>query len=257
MKQMMIAGNWKMHKLTGEARQLASDLKSRLSNLDPAVRVVLCPPFTALPAVSSAITGTRMFLGAQNTHWEEKGAFTGEVAPAMLKDVGCTYVIIGHSERRQYFGETDESVNKKVLAALKAGLKLIVCVGETESQRDKGETEAVVVRQIRHGLAGLSRDQMASVTVAYEPVWAIGTGKNATPQQAQEVHALIRNLIAEMFDRSVASALCILYGGSLKPDNADELLTQPDVNGGLIGGASLVADSFEKIARSGAAALAK
>lgn len=257
MKQMMIAGNWKMHKLSGEARQLASDLKARFSDLDSAVKIVLCPPFTALPAVASAIAGTRMFLGAQNTHWEEKGAFTGEVAPAMLKDVGCTYVIIGHSERRQYFGETDETVNKKTLAALKAGLKPIVCVGETEGQRDKRETEAVVMRQIRRGLAGLSRDQMANITVAYEPVWAIGTGKNATPQQAQEVHVLIRSLIAEIFERSAASALCILYGGSLKPDNADELLTQPDVNGGLIGGASLVADSFEKIARSGAAALTK
>ena len=257
MRPKFIAGNWKMFKTLPESEELIKGVLKEIPGFPRGVMVAVCPPFTSLSLAASLVKGSGISLGAQNMSEYDEGAYTGEVSWKMLKSAGCTHVILGHSERRQYFGETDETVNKKALAALKAGLKPIVCVGETEGQKDKGETEAVVVRQIRRGLAGLSRDQMTNVTVAYEPVWAIGTGKNATPQQAQEVHALIRNLIKEIFDRSAASALCILYGGSLKPDNADELLTQPDVNGGLIGGASLVADSFEKIARSGAAALTK
>ncbi|MBI4833142.1 MAG: triose-phosphate isomerase [Candidatus Lindowbacteria bacterium] len=253
MRRIMIAGNWKMHKLAGEAQALASDLKTRFSGTGSNVAVVLCPPFTALAAVATVIADTKILLGAQNMHWEGKGAYTGEVSPLMLKDAGCTHVIIGHSERRQLFGETDETVDRKVHAALAAGLKPIVCVGETESQRDGGRTEAVVIGQVRSGLADLTAQRMSDVTIAYEPVWAIGTGKNATPQQAQEVHALIRGLIAEIFSAPVASSLLILYGGSVKPDNARELLAEPDIDGALVGGASLDADSFDKIVRAGIA----
>jgi len=253
-KPMLMAGNWKMHMLTDEACRLASDLKSALSDVDRSVGVLLCPPFTALAETAGAIDDSSIQLGAQNMHWGAKGAFTGEISAAMLKDVGCAYVIIGHSERRHLFGETDEAVNKKIRAALAAGLKVIVCVGETEQQRDEGRTEAVVERQVKEGLAGLEPEQMAGVVIAYEPVWAIGTGKNATPKQAQEVHALIRKLVSDSFGESVASSLLILYGGSVKPDNAAELLAQPDINGALVGGASLDADSFGKIVRAGIAA---
>jgi len=251
---MIIAGNWKMHKLLGEARALASDLKKRLSRLDSPVEVILCPPFTALAEVGAVIAGTKMRLGAQNVYWEEKGAFTGEVSPQMLRDVGCTHVIIGHSERRQFFGEIDGTVNKRLKAALAAGLTPIVCVGESERQRDEGKTESVIIQQVRGGLSGLTHEQAVRILIAYEPVWAIGTGKNATPQQAQEVHALIRKLIAETQGPETASTLPILYGGSVKPDNAQALLEQPDINGALVGGASLDAESFEKIVRSGIAA---
>lgn len=253
MKAMLIAGNWKMHKLSKEARGLAAALRSRLSGQDRAT-VVLCPPFTALTEVAAAVEGSQILLGAQNVYWERDGAYTGEVSAWMLKDIGCTYVIIGHSERRQLFGETDDSVNKKIRAALRAGLKPIVCVGETEQQREDGRTEEIITRQVGKGLADLDDEQMADIVVAYEPVWAIGTGKNATPDQAQEVHALIRKLVGEKPGRSVADSLVILYGGSVKPANADELLSQPDINGALVGGASLDADSFEKIVRSGASA---
>lgn len=255
MKPMIIAGNWKMHKLVGEAHELAARLKKGVADLDSSVTVVLCPPFTALAEVASVIADSPILLGGQNVHWEEQGAYTGEVSPLMLKDAGCTHVIIGHSERRQYFGETDESVNKKIRAALKADLVPIVCIGETERQREQGETENVIITQVRDGLTGLTAEQLSRIVIAYEPVWAIGTGKTATPGQAQEVHALIRRLIKEAYGAPAASVLPILYGGSLKPDNADELLTQPDINGGLIGGASLKADSFERIARSGVSAI--
>jgi triosephosphate isomerase len=251
---MLVAGNWKMHKLAGEARDLAAELCSRLSNIAAPTSVLLCPPFTALSEVAGALAGTPLLLGGQNMHWEEKGAYTGEVSAQMLKDVGCDQVIIGHSERRQLFGETDETVSKKVQAALGAGLKVIMCVGETEQQREAGETESVIIGQVRGGLTDLSPDQMSDIIIAYEPVWAIGTGKNATPKQAQDVHELIRNLVADIFGKPVGESLLILYGGSVKPDNADELMTQPDINGALVGGASLDADSFEKIVRAGIAA---
>jgi len=246
-----MAGNWKMHKLTNEAHKLAADLKALLSDVDRPVGVLLCPPFTALADVASVIEGTKIRLGAQNMHWEPKGAFTGEISAAMLKDAGCDYVIIGHSERRQLFDETDENVNRKVKAALAAGLKPVVCVGETEKQKEKGETENVVSRQVRKGLAGITAEQMADVVIAYEPVWAIGTGKHATPEQAQDVHALIRKLIARKFNKAVATDLLILYGGSVKPSNASELMSRPDINGALVGGASLDAETFEKIVRAG------
>ncbi len=255
MKPMIIAGNWKMHKLISEAHVLAAQLKKNLPDLDSAVAVILCPPFTALAEVASVISGSALRMGAQDVYWEEQGAYTGEVSPSMLKDAGCTYVIIGHSERRQYFGEVDETVHKKALAALKAGLKPIICVGESEVQRERGQTEGVIVKQVKMALADLTAEQLSNVIIAYEPVWAIGTGKNATPEQAQEVHALIRRLAAEMFGKDAAAGLPILYGGSLKPENADVLLTQPDVNGGLIGGASLKADPFAQIVHSGLAAV--
>jgi triosephosphate isomerase len=248
---MLMAGNWKMHKLTGEAAALANDLKAALAEVDEPVDVLLCPPLTALSAVASAIEGTRIRLGAQNMHWESRGAFTGEVSAAMLKDIGCSDVIIGHSERRHIFGETDEEVNRKVYAALEAGLTPTVCVGETEEQREQGETEAVVTRQVRGGLQGLSPERMADVVIAYEPVWAIGTGKTATPEQAQDVHALIRGIVSQEFGESTASALLILYGGSVKPANALDLMSRADINGALVGGASLDADSFAKIVRAG------
>ena len=248
MKSIMVAGNWKMHKLTGEARQLAVDLKRGLTTLSGSIAVVLCPPFTALAEVAAEIANTEILL------WEETGAYTGEISPPMLKDIGCDYVIIGHSERRQHFGETNETVNRKIQAALTAGLKPIVCVGETEVQREQDETEAVIVEQVREGLADIGPGQMAGITIAYEPVWAIGTGKTATREQAQEVHALIRRQISESYDQTIASSLLILYGGSVTPDNAEELMHQPDINGALVGGASLAAESFEKIVRAGSAA---
>lgn len=251
MKPMLMAGNWKMHKLTGEARELVNGLNRSLAGVDGSVGVLVCPPFTALVEVASALKGTKIKLGAQNMHWEEKGAFTGEVTAAMLKDVGCDYVIVGHSERRHIFGETDENVNRKANAALNAGLKPIVCVGETEKQEEDGETEAVVSRQVIEGLDGLTSKQMTDIVIAYEPVWAIGTGKNATPDQAQEVHALIRGIIAREFDESTAEKLPILYGGSVKPANALELMSQDDIDGALVGGASLDADSFAEIVRAG------
>ena len=244
-----------MHKLRGEAHDLAVDLSSRLSDVVAPVGVLLCPPFTALNEVADAIAGTKILLGAQNMHWEEKGAFTGEISASMVKDAGCSHVIIGHSERRQLFGETDETVNKKIKAALAAKLEPVMCVGETEQQREAGKTESVIERQVRAGLADLNPDQMSDIVIAYEPVWAIGTGKNATPGQAQDVHGLIRNLIVEIFGKQTAEPLLILYGGSVKPDNATELMTQPDINGALVGGASLNADSFEKITRAGIAAV--
>lgn len=251
MKPMLMAGNWKMHKLTDEARELVADLNASLAGVGESVGVLVCPPFTALVEVAAALKGTKIKLGAQNMHWEEKGAFTGEVTAAMLKDVGCEYVIVGHSERRHIFGETDENVNRKVNAALNAGLRPIVCVGETEKQREDGETEAVVSRQVIEGLDGLTSKQMTDIVIAYEPVWAIGTGKNATPDQAQVVHALIRGIVAREFDESTAEKLPILYGGSVKPANALELMSQEDINGALVGGASLDADSFAKIVRAG------
>ncbi|RJP22903.1 MAG: triose-phosphate isomerase [Candidatus Abyssobacteria bacterium SURF_5] len=252
---MIVAGNWKMYKLIDEAGKLATQLKKQLSKIKPAVTPVVCPPFTALAEVASIIKGSRLLLGGQDMHWETQGAYTGEVSAAMLKDAGCACVIIGHSERRQYFGETDATVNKKVHAALKVGLKPIMCVGETEAQREQGQTEAVIVRQVEGGLNDVAVDQFAQVIVAYEPVWAIGTGKNATPGQAQEVHALIRRLVRDRFKAATASDLPILYGGSVKPENALELFLQPDINGGLIGGASLTADSFVQIVRAGEAAV--
>ena len=247
MRKPIIAGNWKMYKSSGEALELVRQLKAALADVD-SVEIVVSPPFTALATVAGELKGSNISVAAQNMYWEESGAYTGEVSPLMLTDVGCTHVIIGHSERRQIFNETDATVNKKVKAALKTVLTPIVCVGETLEERDLGATMKVVERQIRDGLDGLSPREMEKMVIAYEPVWAIGTGKTATPQQAEEVHHLIRSIIAQRAD-SVAQDLRILYGGSVKPDNVDELMAQPDIDGALVGGASLQADPFVRIVR--------
>ncbi len=242
MRKRIIAGNWKMNTDVAEAMALAEAVKNGYSAYD--VDVVLCPPFTNLYAVHGVIKNSPIALGAQDLHWEEKGAFTGEVSAAMLKAVGCSFVIIGHSERRQLFGETDETVNKKIKKALEYGLKPIVCVGETLEEREAGRTEKVVEKQVRAALEGLTGDQVQSLIIAYEPVWAIGTGRTASPEQAQEVHRFIRSLTAELYNEAVAQSLRIQYGGSMNAANAAELLAQPDIDGGLIGGASLKAESF-------------
>jgi len=235
-----------MFTVVDEAKALVKALKDMVNDVTK-VEVVVCPPFISLHAVKEVLAGSRIGLGAQNVYWEKSGAFTGEISAPMLKSVGCTYVIIGHSERRTYFGETDETVNKRVLAALSEGLKPIVCVGETLEERESGKAFDVIKRQITGGLANLSVEQMASVVIAYEPVWAIGTGKTATPAQAQEVHAFIRKLLNDLFGQTTAEATRIQYGGSVKPDNVTELMSQPDIDGALVGGASLKVDSFEKI----------
>jgi triosephosphate isomerase len=249
MRTKIIAGNWKMNKTASEAAALIEGIKKEIEGVTT-VEVVVCPPFTDLKAAACACAGSCVKLGAQNVHWEASGAFTGEISAAMLKDLCVTHVIIGHSERRQYFGETDATVNQRAKAALAAGLTPIVCVGETLEERDGGQMEAVVVRQTKLGLAGLGAD-LAKVVIAYEPVWAIGTGRTASPAQAQEVHALIRRTLAELSSAAVAETIRIQYGGSMKPDNAKELMSQPDIDGGLIGGAALKADSFAAIIKAG------
>jgi triosephosphate isomerase len=245
----IVAGNWKMNKTVAEAVVLANDIKRDLAGCKE-VDVVLCPPFTALKAVSDTITGTHVDLGAQNMYWEKSGAYTGEVSAEMLREVYCHYVILGHSERRSYFGETDEIVNKKTKAALESNLTPIVCVGETLAEREAGRTYDVVGTQVRGSLAGLTPRQLVESVIAYEPVWAIGTGKTATSEQAQEVHAFIRKVLAEIADEAVAQAVRIQYGGSVKPSNARELFGMPDIDGGLIGGASLEARSFIEIVQA-------
>jgi triosephosphate isomerase len=236
----MIAGNWKMHKTLAEARDLAREIVQGVGR-ESRVEVVLAPPYTALAAVAAEISGSKVLLAAQDTFWEEKGAFTGAIAPGMLADVGCTYVILGHSERRQLFGDDDEAVNRKVHAVLAAGLKPIMCVGETLGEREDGKTFAVVETQVLNGLAGFPVSEHERLVIAYEPVWAIGTGKTATPDQAQEVHRLIRNLLADTLG---TADIRILYGGSVTPDNAATLMAEPDLDGALVGGASLKAASF-------------
>jgi triosephosphate isomerase (TIM) len=246
MRKPIVAGNWKMNKTIADAQKLVEGLKQQLKD-ERKVDVVLCPPFTALAAVGEAIQDTKLDLGAQNMHAEKSGAFTGEIAADMLRELGCHFVILGHSERRQYFKETDEMVNKKAKTALAAGLHPIVCVGELLAERESGMTEAVVGMQVRSSLAGLSAHDLLKTVIAYEPVWAIGTGKTATPDQAQEVHAFIRKVLKEMHDEPVAQSVRIQYGGSVKASNAKELFHQPDIDGGLIGGASLEVQSFVDI----------
>lgn len=249
-RRKFVCGNWKMHKTAAEAAALARELRQRLNT---SVEVAVAPPFTALAAVKGALQGSPLELFAQNCHQEKQGAFTGEVSAPMLSELGCKGVILGHSERRQHFGETDEGVNRKLRAALEARLAAIVCVGETLQEREAGRTWEVVSRQVRGALAGLEAAQMAPVTLAYEPVWAIGTGRTATTAQAQEVHGQIRGLLRELFPAQVAEALRIQYGGSVKPDNAADLLAQPDIDGALVGGASLKADDFARIVAACAA----
>ena len=240
----LIAGNWKMYKTTGEAVAL---VRAILDGLRTEREVVVAPPFTALAAVAPLLRGTPLGLGAQDMHWEKEGAFTGAVSGPMLRDAGCTHVIVGHSERRQLFGDTDEGVARKAGAALVHGLVPIVCVGETLAERESSRTMEVVERQVERALRTITPQQAAGIVVAYEPVWAIGTGKVATPEQAQEVHAFIRKLVARSHGDAVAAALRILYGGSVKPDNVGALMAQPDLDGALVGGASLDAASFLKI----------
>ena len=250
MRRKIVAGNWKMNKTPAEAKVLAKEIADALGSAPCPVEVVVCPPFIDLPAVTETLAGTQIGVGAQNMHDQPKGAFTGEVAANMLQEVGVKYVILGHSERRTYFADTDATVNAKTKAALAAGFTPIVCVGETLEQREAGKTADVVAGQVRGSLADLGAD-LSKVVIAYEPVWAIGTGKTATPAQAQEVHALIRRTLAEMSDGATANAIRIQYGGSMKPENAAELMAEPDIDGGLIGGAALKADSFLAIVKAG------
>lgn len=247
----IIAGNWKMYKTAAEALALVNELKKELVGVSEAdVEAVVCPPFTALYAVATILQGSSIKLGAQNIHWEKEGAFTGEIAASMLKESAVRYAIVGHSERRQYFAETNEGVNKRAKAALANGIRPIICVGETLAQREAAQTEVVVRDHIAGGLAGFTKDAMLDTVIAYEPVWAIGTGKTATPAQAQEVHAFIRELLAAMFDSPVADKVRIQYGGSVKPANAKELLGQADIDGALVGGASLEAKGFAGIVKA-------
>jgi triosephosphate isomerase len=246
MRKPIIAGNWKMYKTVSEARALAKGLRGSVEGLKDR-DVVLCPPFTALWAVAEELRGSTIAYGGQNAHWELQGAFTGEISAGMLKDLGCRYAIVGHSERRQYFGETDAAVNKRALAVLHAGLVPIICIGETLQEREANETFRVLERQVQQSLKGLTSP--TSAVIAYEPVWAIGTGKTATPAQAQEAHAFIRQQYAKHYGETAAQAVRILYGGSIKPDNMAALMKEPDIDGGLVGGASLEAESFTKIVK--------
>lgn len=245
-RRSLIAGNWKMFGTRAETEHLLSALKTRIGR--PTDReVIIAPPFTLLETASRLLAGTPMRLAAQNLHWEPQGAFTGEISGPMLKDMGCSHVILGHSERRQYCGETDEQVAQKVGAAQRDGLIPIICVGETLAQRERGETTALISRQVRTALHGQEQTNFSSLIIAYEPVWAIGTGKTATPAQAQEVHAAIRATLAELSDRATAEMVRILYGGSVKPDNVDGLMAEADIDGALVGGASLQAEAFARI----------
>ena len=243
-RRAFVAGNWKMHKTAAEAAEFVGRLSAHL----PAdVDVGLCPPYTALAEAAAAATGLRIAIYAQNMHQEPKGAFTGEVSAEMILDTGADGVLLGHSERRQLFGETDEGVNAKLAVAHDAGLWAIVAVGETEAEREAGETERVLRRQVEAALRGIAADRAAETTIAYEPVWAIGTGRTATPAMAQAAHAEIRAIVAGLYDEEVAEAVRIQYGGSVKPDNAADLFAQDDIDGGLIGGASLEVDDFAAI----------
>ena len=247
MRKPIIAGNWKMHKTVGESAALVQELIGLVQDVKD-VEVVVCPVFTSLGTVHEKLRNTNIKLGAQNMHWEKQGAFTGEISPEMLKDIGCDYVIIGHSERRQYFAETDETVNRKIKAAFVYGLTPIMCVGETLEQRQKGDTERVIATQVKADLAGISAQEAAGMVIAYEPIWAIGTGVNASAEDANAVCTFIRNLVREMFGQQAAESIRIQYGGSVKPENAAELMAKSDIDGALVGGASLKA-SFSEIVK--------
>lgn len=242
----LIAGNWKMHKTGDESAAAAQKLKELVSGVTD-VEVMIAPTFTALAPVTTVVEDSNIALGAQNMHWESQGAFTGEIAPNMLVAAGCQYVIIGHSERRQFFGETDQTINKKIRAAVDAGLKPVFCIGETESERDSNKTFSVLDKQIKNGLESFVLRDLKTLVIAYEPVWAIGTGKTATKEQAQEVHAYVRKILGEMITPDFAEKLRILYGGSVKPSNVKELMAMPDVDGALVGGASLDPETFSQL----------
>ncbi len=249
MRKIIIAGNWKMYKTSFEAIELVTELKRTLGDMTE-VDVVVCPPFTALSEVKDVLNDSSIALGAQNIYWEDFGAFTGEVSAPMIKAIGVEYVILGHSERRQFFGETDATVNKKIKAALKHVLIPIVCIGEVLSEREAGKTFDVIKTQLEGSLVNLSASEMENIVLAYEPVWAIGTGKTATPAQAQEVHKFIRDWLTKKYDAAIANKVRIQYGGSVKPENTAELMGQPDIDGALVGGASLKSDSFTAIVKN-------
>ena len=246
MRRPLIAANWKMHMTIADATELARRVVESCREMSD-VDIVMAPPFTAIAAVRSEVKGTAIRLGAQDLYWEEKGAFTGEISPDMVKDTGCDYAIVAHSERRQLFGETDKSANRKVVAALTHDLIPILCVGETGAERDRGVTYVVVDRQVKEALKDLAETQLERLVIAYEPIWAIGTGRTATPEQAEEVHQLIRGQLARLFSSDAAAQVRILYGGSVKPDNVDDLMAEADIDGALVGGASLKAESFARI----------
>jgi triosephosphate isomerase len=250
MRRKFVAGNWKMFTTADSARALAEAVVKGLG-AESRVTVAVCPPFPYLIPVAAVLGGSSVGLGAQNMHFAKEGAFTGEVSPTMLLDVGCRYVILGHSERRHKLGEDEVFINRKVHAALGAGLSVILCVGEMLEEREVNRTEAILDAQLTGGLAGVAAGMLDRVVIAYEPVWAIGTGRNATPQQAQEAHAFLRRRVSKLYNAAAAQALIIQYGGSVKPDNAASLLGQPDVDGALVGGASLQADQFLAIVRAG------
>lgn len=247
MRKPIIAGNWKMFKTPDEAVNLVAELKGLLNSTD--VEIVVCPPFVDLPGVINTVRDSGIKVGAQNMYWEEEGAFTGEISPLMLTALGCDYVIIGHSERRQFFSETDETVNKKVKAAFAHGLRPILCVGESLEQREAGITEKLVESQVRKGLEHVSLKDAESLVLAYEPIWAIGTGKTASTEDAEKVISCIRRVLDDMFGAEVGADVRIQYGGSVKPDNIKDLMQKPNIDGALVGGASLEADSFSKIVR--------
>ena len=249
MRKKIIAGNWKMNNDLNESQSLVSGIINGLGN-DDKCEVIVCPPFTSLSEVHSLVKDSPVKLGAQNMFFEENGAYTGEISAGMLKSVGCEYVILGHSERRTIFGESDEWINNKIKKAIESELKVIFCIGETLAQREEGVTDAVVKNQIINGLQNVTSENLKTITIAYEPIWAIGTGKTASPVQAQEVHAFIRNLIEEIYSKESAENLIIQYGGSVKPDNAASLLSQPDIDGALVGGACLKPASFLSIIAS-------
>lgn len=250
MRTKVVAGNWKMNNDLNGSINLISEIKKGLADKKLNVTTIVCPPFTSLETANALVKDSAVKLGAQNMYFEESGAFTGEISPSMLKSVGCEFVILGHSERRTIFGETNQTINKKIKTAVKHSLKPIFCIGETLEEREKGITFKVIETQVKEGLEGLSEAELSDMIIAYEPVWAIGTGKVATPEQAQEVHKFIRELIAKLYSKSFADKLIIQYGGSVKPDNSKELMTQPDIDGALVGGACLKADSFINIIES-------
>ncbi|MFA7349057.1 MAG: triose-phosphate isomerase [Desulfurivibrionaceae bacterium] len=242
----LIAGNWKMHTSLAEARNLAGAVVSACKGLTGR-EVMIAPPFTALATVAEVVRGSQVRLASQNVCWAEQGAFTGEIAPGMLRELGCTMAIIGHSERRQIFGETDALINQRVAGAMEHGITPVLCFGETLAEREAGQTMVVLERQVREGLSGIAVTEPANMVLAYEPVWAIGTGKTASEEQAQEAHEFVRNLLVAMYEKSIAHQMRILYGGSVNSGNVDALLRQPDIDGALVGGAALKADSFERI----------
>ena len=245
-RRIIMAGNWKMYKTVGESVALVEVLKEALAGVRDR-EIVVCPPFTALHPVAEVLKGSNVKVGAQNLYPAEEGAYTGEIAPKMLLDVGCQYVILGHSERRQYFQESDQFINEKLQVALEHGIKPILCVGETLEQRGEGRQKSVVSMQVERDLQGIPAEAMKDVAIAYEPIWAIGTGHTATPQQADEMHAAIRYSLGGLYGDQVAQGVCIMYGGSVKPGNVDDLMAQPEVDGALVGGASLDPESFARI----------